>query len=109
MGIPDIEKMYEQEKQRRLDLYDEHRRQAWQQISDSTDNFDRNLLALSSGALALSIAFLKDVAHGTATLMPFLIASWVLFSLCIAVTLASFQLSIAAHKKALKSYEKRYL
>jgi hypothetical protein len=109
MATFNLGKIDEEVRQRRLELYDEHRRQAWEQIAKSTDNFDRNLLTLSSGALALSIAFLKDVAHENAVLMAFLIGSWILFSLCIAVTLASFQLSIAAHKLALKEYGHHYL
>ena len=32
------------EDKRRRDLYDEHRRQTWQDIQSSTDNFDKNLL-----------------------------------------------------------------
>ncbi len=64
MATFDVGKMVEEERQRRLTLYDEHRRHAWDQINDSTDNFDRNLLTLSSGALALSIAFLKGAGIG---------------------------------------------
>jgi hypothetical protein len=48
---------------RRLALYDEHRKQTWQDIQSSTDNFDKNLLTVSSAALGFSLAFIKDFTH----------------------------------------------
>jgi len=43
--------MTEDDDKRRRDLWDEHRRQTWQDIQSSTDSFDKNLLAVSSAAL----------------------------------------------------------
>ena len=62
----------------RLELYNEHRRQAWQDIQMSTDQFDRSLLTLSSGALVLSLAFIKDaVPLKDAVGIYWLYSSWI--------------------------------
>jgi hypothetical protein len=45
----------------RWNLYLEQERLARQNIRDSTSDFDKNLLALSSGALGISLAFIKDI------------------------------------------------
>src|SRR5258708_35443126 len=82
---------------RRLALYDEHRRQTWQDIQSSTDNFDKNLLAVSSAALGFSLAFIKDFAHlPTAAWRPLLYTSWLCFAACILITMFSFRLSVAS-------------
>jgi len=87
--------MSEDEDRRRRDLYDEHRRQTWQDIQSSTDNFDKNLLAVSSAALGFSVAFIKDIAHlPTAVWHPVLYASWICFAACIVITVFSFRLSV---------------
>lgn len=82
----------------RWNLYLEQEQFARQNIRDSTSDFDRNLLALSSGALALSLAFIKDIVPlGQAVWLTLLYASWFLFALCILATVSSFQFSIMAH------------
>jgi hypothetical protein len=93
----------EDEDKRRRDLYDEHRRQTWQDIQSSTDNFDKNLLAVSSGALGFSLAFIKDIVHlPSAAWHCLLYISWVCFALCIVITVLSFRLSVAALNKHLE-------
>jgi len=68
------------------------------------------LLTLSSSALGLSLAFIKDIVPlARALWLPLLYASWVLFVLCIVATLASFQVSIAAQNKHLFFLQKYYL
>lgn len=94
----------------RLELYNEHRRQAWQDIQTSTDQFDRSLLTLSSGALALSLAFIKDlVPLKDAVGICWLYSSWISFALCILVTLGSFLISVQAQKKHLSYFYKFYV
>jgi hypothetical protein len=39
------------EKKLRWELYGEHKKQTWQDIQSSTDNYDQSLLTLSSGEL----------------------------------------------------------
>jgi len=55
------------DQEQRQKLCDEHRRQIWQDIQSSADNFDKYILTLSSGALGLSLSFIKDIVPlGTA-------------------------------------------
>lgn len=96
--------------ERRKQLYDEHRRQAWDAITRSTDALDRNVLALSTGGLALSLAFIKDVVHASkAVWLPVLFASWILFVIAVVTTLISFPISIKAHNQRLDHLAKFYL
>jgi hypothetical protein len=69
-------------------------------IDSGADSFDKSMLTLSSGALGVSLAFIKDIVpRGTASWICLLIISWIAFALCIATTVVSFLFSIAAHKK----------
>ncbi len=94
---------------RRRDLWDEHRKQAWQDIQSSTDNFDKNLLAVSSAALGFSVAFIKDIVRLPATRWHFVLyASWLCFAVCIVITVFSFRLSVAALNKHLEYLQHYY-
>jgi len=91
-------------------LYDQHRNKVWEDIKSGTESFDRNLLAFSSGALGLSLAFLKDVAPLTKPIWIWsLFTSWIAFALCIVITMASFQVSIRAQHQTLKFLKEYYL
>lgn len=71
-----------------------------QDINSGTDSLDKNMLALSSGALGVSLAFIKDIVPlGQATWICLLIISWCAFALCMTTTLLSFEFSIAGLKK----------
>lgn len=99
----------ETQEKRRWELYTEHLKQDWQDIQSSTDSFDQSLLTLSTGALALSIAFIKDIVPlNSAVWMDLLYASWCLFIICVLATLISFQLSIAALQEHLRFLPKFY-
>jgi hypothetical protein len=66
--------------ERDLQFFNDHKRQVWSDMQAGSDEFDRGLLTLSSGALALSLAFIKDVVPlGRAIHLPVLFASWVSF------------------------------
>ncbi len=94
----------------RLELFNEHRKQAWQDIQASTDQFDKSLLTLSSGALALSLAFIKDLVPFKAAVgVSWLYVSWMSFVVCIIVTLFSFQISVQALKLNLEHVRKYYI
>jgi hypothetical protein len=85
------------EKTRAEELHDEYRKKVWEDTKSGTENFDKYLLTFSSGALGLSLAFIKDIAPiGHSVWIPSLLASWVAFLLCILVTLVSFRISILA-------------
>jgi hypothetical protein len=87
---------------------DWHRTQAERvqdDINSGTDSFDKSMLTLSSGALGVSLAFIKDIVPlGQAVWVCLLLSSWIAFSLCIVITVISFRISIAAlkqHREAL--------
>jgi hypothetical protein len=98
------------EKERREKLYDEHRKQAWEDLQNSSDNFDKSVLTLSSGALGLSLSFIKDIVplnHAMWLLLLYL--SWSLFGLCIVLTVLSYQFGIRAQKEHLRNLPDYYL
>ena len=66
------------------------------------ESYDKLLITLSGGALALSITFLKDVIGTKAIIYPQLILiSWGLFVLSLAAILGEILFGIKAHKKAI--------
>jgi hypothetical protein len=92
------------------ELYIAHAKQAWDDIQSSTDSFDQSLLTLSSGALGLSLAFIKDIVpFKQAVWSKTLYASWIFFAACVVLTVFSFRLSIAAQNKHLEYLAKYYL
>ncbi len=97
------------EKTRADELFDDFKEKVLDDIKSGTENFDKNLLTFSSGALGLSLAFIKDIVPlGEAHLIPCLFVSWIAFALCILVTMASFQVSIQALQCSLPFAEKYY-
>ncbi len=98
------------DKTRPEELHDEYRKKVWEDTKSGTENFDKYLLTFSSGALGLSLAFIKDVAPiGRAVWIPSLLASWVAFLLCILVTLVSFRISILALEGMVPYLDEFYL
>src|SRR2546428_3671886 len=98
------------EKTRAEELHDEHRRKVWEDLRSGSENFDKYLLTFSSGALGLSITFIKGVVPlEKAVWIPSLIASWIAFLLCILVTLISFRISIRALEKMVPHLNQFYL
>jgi hypothetical protein len=66
----------------------------------NSENFDKAILTLSSGALTLSLAFTKDiVSPATAEYNFLLYASWVLFMLALAVNVAGFMRAFSNARK----------
>jgi len=98
------------ENRRPEELYDRHRDKVWEDIKSSTESFDKYMLTFSSGALALSLAFVKDVVPlGKAVWIASLIGSWIAFVLCILVTLMSFQCSVKALESTIPALNEYYL
>jgi hypothetical protein len=94
----------------RWQLYNDHKKQAWEDIQSSTDSYDQSLLTLSSGALGLSIAFIKDIVPlHYATMLILLYLSWVAFGFCILITVISFQVAKAAQNEHLDFCWKFYV
>lgn len=75
----------------------------WRQLNDALDkasrDYDRTVLSLASGALVVSIAFLRDIAP-TPNFINLVVAAWFFFVVSIASTLVSF---IASEKALLHS------
>jgi hypothetical protein len=98
------------ERTRAEELYDTHRDKVWEDIRSGTENFDKYMISFSSGALGLSLAFIKDsVPLKTAVWFPSLIASWIAFVICIVVTLLSFRFSITALENTIPVLGEYYL
>ncbi len=68
---------------------------------------DRSILALSSGSLGISLAFLRDSSdiRGWSAIV-LLIPSWVAFGTSIISTVVSFRLSVLDHKRQVKWADK---
>ncbi|MFW3176907.1 hypothetical protein EX530_20205 [Xanthomonas phaseoli] len=74
------------------------------------ENFDKAILTYASGALALSLGFLKDfVPLNKAAASVLLHLSWAAFAACIVVTVASYLISQQAIKRQLKIAERYYI
>jgi len=94
----------------RWQLYNDHKKQAWEDIQSSTDSYDQSLLTLSSGGLGLSIAFIKDIVPlQHATWLTLLYVSWVAFGLCILTTVISFQVAIKTQNEHLETCWRFYI
>jgi hypothetical protein len=109
---PDIleDEADEAELHRRQDLHDQHKARICEDIQSSTDSFDQSLLTLSSGALGVSLAFIKDIVPlKEAVWIGLLFASWIAFALCIVTTVVSFLLSVKANKQQLGYIDEYYL
>jgi len=103
-------KFSEDEWKRRWDEYSKHRDQTWEDIKASSDEFDKNLLTFSSGALGLSLAFIKDIVKlESAVALPWLYCSWAFLSACIILTIFSYRFSIWAQEKRFDDLVKYFL
>ena len=95
---------------RRWELFEEHKKEAWNDIQSSTKSFEQSLLAVSSGGLGVSLAFIKDIVPlKQAVWLKLLYASWICFALCIALTVFSSPLGMAAQQKHLDYLWKFYI
>jgi hypothetical protein len=82
-----------------LKLYAEYRGRLEAQLQAAYDQFDKAILTLSGGALALSIGFIKDVVPLSRALWkPLLVTSWLGFALAVLLTVVSFQVSQRAYE-----------
>ena len=92
------------------DIYNLHLQQAWTDQQSSSDEFDKNLLTFSSGALGVSLAFIKDIVPlKDAWFLCELYLSWLSFVACIVVTLFSYALSIQCQKTHTSHLYKYYI
>lgn len=79
----------------------------WQQLSklytESSTQFDKQLLYIASGAFGISFAFLKDIVKITDSVCKcYLIAAWSAFSLVILFSIISHFTSMKAINRRMK-------
>jgi hypothetical protein len=91
-------------------MHSEHCNLAREAIRSSSDEYDKNLLKLSTVFLGLSLTFMKDIVHvDKLTHIYSLYTSWCLFALTILAVIVSFQLSLQANVKHLATLDEYYL
>lgn len=89
-----------QNKQDKYQVYLDERKQLIDAERETAQQFDKAILTLAAGALALSITFIKQIApHPKSQSIYFLIVAWILFSFSILSTLISFLVSQAACRR----------
>jgi hypothetical protein len=76
----------------------------------NTDNYDKNILTLSSAGLAISLTVFKDIApHDQTAYMWLLYSAWIFFGCAILATIFSFSISNAALRAELEIAHKYYI
>jgi hypothetical protein len=101
----------ETEKQQRRRLHDAQRSELLDRQRANSDSYDKAILTLASGSLALSLSFIKDIlpASSVPAWTGLLYASWILLTLAIISTVASYLFSNAAINQALVKNTEYYL
>jgi hypothetical protein len=76
-----------------------------QTLKYSTEQFDKNILFIASGALGISFAFIKDIIPNLkeATCKSYLIASWYIFASVIFISLVTHFISMMANRWAIRN------
>jgi uncharacterized membrane protein len=95
--------MTDGDREHRQELYDRTRRDLLDRQLSNSEKFDNAILTLSTGALAISLAFIKDIVPlEIAQNLWLLKASWWLFGFSIISTLVSFAASQLGISRQLK-------
>lgn len=69
------------------------------------ESFDKTIVQLSGGALALSIVFLKDIVAGSRVEVGWALAAWISWLLSLASVLASLYLSPLAFRRVIEQVD----
>ena len=102
--------MEDQEQRKREELYTETRKDLLARQLSNAEQFDKAVLTLSSGALGISLAFIKDIVPiDKAQCVTLLIVSWGFFASAIISTVVSFFASQLAINRQLLYAEEYYL
>jgi small-conductance mechanosensitive channel len=102
--------MSDEDLRHRQEVYAETRRDLLDRQLSNSEKFDNAILTLSTGALAISLAFIKDIVPlKIAQNIWLLRASWWLFGFSIISTLVSFAASQCGISRQLKYAEEYYL
>jgi hypothetical protein len=98
------------ENQHRQDFYQKTREDLLKRQLSNSERLDNAILTLSTGALGLSLAFIKDIVPVKLAVHLWLIKmSWWLFGVSIVLTLLSFVTSQLGIKKQLEYAKEYYL
>jgi uncharacterized BrkB/YihY/UPF0761 family membrane protein len=85
--------------------YREHLMQAYQKASES---YDKAVITLSGGTLAISLTFVRDVVHGPKTgTLPILAYAWACLCFSVVAILTSMVTSQSALRKAMNQIDRR--
>ena len=99
----------ETEDQQRERLHASARSELLDRQFSNSEAYDKAILTLSSGFLALSLSFIKEILPaGSITWTGLLYVSWVLLTLAIISTVISFRLSNAAIEAQLRQAHRYY-
>lgn len=102
--------MSDDDQKHRREVYANTRKDLLGRQLSNSEKFDNAILTLSTGALGISLAFIKDIVPlKIAQNLWLLKASWWLFGLSIISTLASFVASQRGISRQLKYAEEYYL
>jgi len=71
----------------------------------SQDAYDKTVLALSAGALGVTISFVKDIVGAHPHVMGLLLAAWACWATSCAAVLYSHFSSVAAHNEAIAALD----
>ena len=71
----------------------------------TSENYDKALLTLAGGALAISMTFITDIAK-TPVSKGYLITAWLFFGMSIVFHLVNHRLCIQAHDKTIEELDK---
>jgi len=91
-------------------FFEEYEKQLLDALQKSHEQYDKAILTLSSGGLALSITLLKDLFPVDKVVMPeVLVWSWYLFGAAIISTIFSFMTSIRSTNTQRDYFHKYYI
>lgn len=110
MSSDDTVGQAETEDQQRQRLYVSARAELLERQFSNSEAYDKAILTLSSGFLALSLSFIKDILPiGSIAWTCLLYTSWVLLVLAIVTTIITFRVSNIAIDQRLEQIERYYI
>jgi hypothetical protein len=87
-------------------IYEEYRKNweiSYNAQKEQDDNFDKTLMALSSGSFGISFAFIDHIVSlQCASKLPLLVVSWACFAFCLVILLIGFRISSTIHSNICK-------
>jgi hypothetical protein len=85
----------------------EYRKHLVESRQKAFESFDRTILTLSAGGLALSLNMVKELSLSGKSILSLMVYCWILWLLSMSCTLISFYASQRALTKALAQFDNR--